>query len=581
VAQGRHRAGTGRAFRLIVTGGGSGGHTYPALATVRALRPRLAAAGRELVVTWAGTAGSLEERVARDELIPFQAIATGKLRRAGNPLLMLTPANVRDMARVPVGVLQARGAVREFGPDAVLATGGYVAIPVGLAAAWCRVPLVVHEQTTRLGLANRVLAGRATVMAVSAESTLNLLPPQAKAAAVVTGNPVRAEVLTGNAGKAAAALRWTGIAPGLPVVYITGGAQGAAQVNDAVTGILPWLLERANVIHQCGAHSVEAVREAAGRLPAALAGRYLVTGFVGPELPDVLALTDVVISRSGAGTIAELTALGKPSVLIPLPTSAGDEQRYNARHLAALGAAVALDGDVTPDTLMAALGPLLADPVRRAAVAAGARAQGRPDAAERLADAVVAAAGHTGALDGGVAAARRLRGLLAGCLVDEPRAGAEGIRVLAPRVGHVSPFGVQAQLGTGAVSSERAEFGEDGTVHGQDQVGPVQHLSGELGAEVAGQVIAEGCGGLDHGGVGGPALVLAGQPGRPYLGAGRAVAGEGRCPQRRAAVVAEADHQHPPRSRPAVAHRSASRSSPATRPASPGPRAGWNGRLST
>ena len=193
-------------------------------------------AGRELVVTWAGTAGSLEERVARGELIPFRALATGKLRRAGNPLLMLTPANARDMARVPVGVLQARGAVREFRPDAVLATGGYVAIPVGLAAAWCRVPVVVHEQTTRLGLANRVLAGRATVMAVSAESTLDLLPPQARAAAVVTGNPVRAEVLAGNAGEAAAALGWTGLAPGLPVVYVTGARRGRTMPKRAGPG---------------------------------------------------------------------------------------------------------------------------------------------------------------------------------------------------------------------------------------------------------------------------------------------------------------------------------------------------------
>jgi UDP-N-acetylglucosamine--N-acetylmuramyl-(pentapeptide) pyrophosphoryl-undecaprenol N-acetylglucosamine transferase len=546
VAQGRHRAGTDHAFRLIVTGGGSGGHTYPALATVRALRPRLEAAGRELTVTWAGTAGSLEERVAHGELIPFRAIATGKLRRAGNPLGMLTPANARDMARVPVGVIQARAAVRELQPDAVLATGGYVAIPVGLAAAWCRVPLVVHEQTTRLGLANRVLAGRATVMAVSADSTLDLLPPQAKAAAVVTGNPVRAEVLAGDAGKAPAALGWTGMVPGLPVVYVTGGAQGAVQVNDAVTGILPWLLERANVIHQCGENRTAPAREAAGRLPAELAGRYLVTGYVGPELPDVLALADVVISRSGAGTIAELTALGKASVLIPLPTSAGDEQRHNARHLASLGAAIALEGDVTPDTLKAALGPLLTDPAHRAAVATGARAQGRPDAAERLADAVLAAAEHTSAIAGGGAAARRLHALLAGRLLDEPGAGVEGFRVLAPRVGHVAPFGVQAQLGTGSARGERAESFEDGAVHSQDEVGPVQHLAGDLGAEVAGQVVAEGCGGLDHGGVGGPALVLSGQPGRLYLGAGRAVAGEGRCAQRRAAVVAEADHQHPP-----------------------------------
>jgi UDP-N-acetylglucosamine--N-acetylmuramyl-(pentapeptide) pyrophosphoryl-undecaprenol N-acetylglucosamine transferase len=145
---------------------------------------------------------------------------------------------------------------------------------------------------------------------------------------------------------------------------------------------LVWLLERANVVHQCGENRTAPAREAARRLPAALAGRYLVTGFIGPELPDVRALADVVISRSGAGTTAELTALGKASVLIPLPTSAGDEQRHNARHLASLGAALALDGDVTRDTLTAALGPLLADPARRAAVVAAARAQGRPDAAE-------------------------------------------------------------------------------------------------------------------------------------------------------------------------------------------------------
>jgi UDP-N-acetylglucosamine--N-acetylmuramyl-(pentapeptide) pyrophosphoryl-undecaprenol N-acetylglucosamine transferase len=379
-------------FRLIVTGGGTGGHTFPALATVRALRSRLAAAGRELVMVWAGSGGSLEERVAGRERIAFRAVTTGKLRRARNPLLMLSPANVQDMARVPVGVVQARGLVREFCPDVVLATGGYVAIPVGLAARWCGIPLVVHEQTTRLGLANRLLAGAAAVVAVSSAATLPLLPPRVRAGAVLTGNPVRTEVLGGDAGKAVAALGWAGMDPGLPVVYVTGGAQGSAQVNGVVAGILPWLLERANVIHQCGMDWVAGLREAAGRLPPALAGRYVVTGFVGDELADVLALADVVVSRSGAGTIAEITALGKASVLIPLATSAGDEQRHNARHLGECGAAVALTGEVSPDTLADALGPLLADPARRAAIAGGARVLGRPDAGERLASAVLAAA---------------------------------------------------------------------------------------------------------------------------------------------------------------------------------------------
>ena len=392
IAEGR-QASTGQAFRLIVTGGGSGGHTYPALATVRALRAQLAATGRELQVTWAGTDSSLEQRVAAAEGIPFRAIATGKLRRARNPLLMLSPSNVRDMARVPVGIVQARALVRGFRPDAVLATGGYVAIPVGLAARWCGVPLVVHEQTTRLGLANRLLARAATVMAVSSESTLALLRPAVRRTAVVTGNPVRAEVLHGDAGKAVAALGWAGLDRSLPVVYVTGGAQGSAQVNGAISAVLPWLLERANVIHQCGVNEEKGMLNAAAQLPRGLSARYLVTGFVGAELPDVLALADVMVSRSGAGTIAELTALGKASVLIPLPTSAGDEQRHNARYLAECGAAVALTGDMTPEALTTALEPLLTDPGRRAAIAAAARSLGKPDAAELLADTVMTAAG--------------------------------------------------------------------------------------------------------------------------------------------------------------------------------------------
>ncbi|MCL2582128.1 MAG: UDP-N-acetylglucosamine--N-acetylmuramyl-(pentapeptide) pyrophosphoryl-undecaprenol N-acetylglucosamine transferase [Streptosporangiales bacterium] len=379
-------------FRLVVTGGGSGGHTYPALAAVRSLRARLAAEGRELRVVWAGSAGGLESRVAADEDIPFRPIATGKLRRARNPLRMITMTNIRDMARVPAGFWQACGLLREFRPDAVLATGGYAAVPVGLAAWLLRYPLVVHEQTVRLGLANRLLARGATRMAVTSDSTVPLLPGRARASTVVTGNPVRPEVLGGHGEKAVAALGWAGWTPGLPVVYVTGGAQGSAQVNSLVTGILPWLLRGANVVHQCGAQSVDAMNAAAAGLPADLAGRYLVTGFIGSELPDLLALTDVLVSRSGAGTLTEITALGKASVLIPLASSAGNEQWRGARQLAESQAAVALLDETTPDALRAALAPLLDDPARRETIAANARALGRPRAAEALADVVLAAA---------------------------------------------------------------------------------------------------------------------------------------------------------------------------------------------
>ena len=146
------------------------------------------------------------------------------------------------------------------------------------------------------------------------------------------------------------------------------------------------------MIHQCGPDAVEGLREHAATLPAELVGRYRPIGFVGSELPDVFALADVVVSGSGAGTIAELTALGKPAVLVPLATSAGGEQAHNARELAEAGAVVALLGEVTADDLQDAVAPLLTGTASRDVMAERARERGRPDAADRLVDVVLAAA---------------------------------------------------------------------------------------------------------------------------------------------------------------------------------------------
>lgn len=375
-------------FRLMVTGGGTGGHTYPALTAVHALDGRLAAAGGSLEVLWVGTAGGLESRVAEANGIRFASVVTGKIRRSSNPLQMVSAENVKDMTNVPRGVAQARRIVSEFAPTVVLATGGYVAVPVGLAARLCRRPLVVHEQTVRLGLANRGLARAATRFAVSSPSTLALLPDKARTTAVVTGNPVRPQVLTGVAERAASTL---GFDRRLPTVYVTGGAQGSVQINEAVVAVLPRLLERANVVHQCGPANVEGLRaHAVGLAPSV--GRYHLTGYVGAELPDILALADLVITRSGAGTIAELTALGKPAVFVPLATAAGNEQVHNAQHLATAGAAVALVDDVSPEALLREVEILLVDEVLRTKMADQARQFGRPDAAERLVDVLLDAA---------------------------------------------------------------------------------------------------------------------------------------------------------------------------------------------
>ncbi|WP_131102111.1 UDP-N-acetylglucosamine--N-acetylmuramyl-(pentapeptide) pyrophosphoryl-undecaprenol N-acetylglucosamine transferase [Streptomonospora litoralis] len=378
-------------MRLMVTGGGTGGHTYPALTAVNALRARLESQGRGLEVLWVGAEDSLEKRVARSNGIPFRSVDTGKVRRSKNPLKMISGENIRDMGKAFRGVFQSRRVVADFRPDVVLATGGYVAVPVGLAARMGGRPLVVHEQTVLLGLANRVLARTGARMAVTSESTLKLLPESARAQAVVTGNPVRPAVLEGQAEKGAAGLGFEGYDPDLPTVYVTGGAQGSVQINDTVRGVLPWLLERANVVHQCGEANVDDLRAATRDLDPALAARHHVTAFVGAELPDVLAMADVVVSRSGAGTIAELTALGKAAVFIPLASSAGDEQRHNARHLQEAGAALALVDEVSPERLRENLDPLLTDADHRATVAEKAKEHGRPDAADRLVDVVLSA----------------------------------------------------------------------------------------------------------------------------------------------------------------------------------------------
>ncbi|MEV7871523.1 UDP-N-acetylglucosamine--N-acetylmuramyl-(pentapeptide) pyrophosphoryl-undecaprenol N-acetylglucosamine transferase [Streptomyces sp. NPDC088124] len=376
-----------RPFRLLVTGGGTGGHTYPALTAVRELQTRLAAHGSPLDVLWVGTAEGLEARVAPAEGIPFKTVPTGKLRRSANPLAMINRENVRDMGRVPKGVAEARLIAADYKADVILSTGGYVAVPVGLAARMTRTPLVVHEQTVRLGLANRILSRFATAVAVSSESSLKLLSESVAASTVVTGNPVRPAVFTGDPKQAVASLGLSGFDSALPCVYVTGGAQGSAQINGLVRGVLPWLLTAANVIHQCGATTLEQSRQFAETLPDELRGRYWVSDFIGPELPDVLALADVVISRSGAGTIAELTALGKPAVLIPLASSAGNEQEHNALHLQGAGAATALTRErATPEELRRALEPLITSPQRREQMAARAAAQGLPDAAARLVD---------------------------------------------------------------------------------------------------------------------------------------------------------------------------------------------------
>jgi len=366
-------------MRIVIAAGGTGGHVTPALATIAALRARGVAT---LELLWIGSSGGVEGRMAAEQGIAFRAIQAGKLRR------YLSFENLIDFGRIPVGMAQALAILRRFRPDVVFSTGGFVSVPT-VAAAWAlRRPVLTHEQTAQFGLANRINLRFATTIALTYAASRAFVPPTTKRV-VITGNPVRDEILRGDPAEGA---RLFDLDPTLPTIYITGGALGAQAINEAVAAILPELLAHYQVVHSRGtqpvAPTLDDLRARVAALPAATRARYVVREFIGPELPHVYALATIVVGRAGAGTVAELAALGKPAILIPLLGTGGDEQTKNARLLADAGGARLLpETDLTPERLLAAITGLLA-PDGRAALArmgAAAHTQAPVDAAGRLA----------------------------------------------------------------------------------------------------------------------------------------------------------------------------------------------------
>jgi UDP-N-acetylglucosamine--N-acetylmuramyl-(pentapeptide) pyrophosphoryl-undecaprenol N-acetylglucosamine transferase len=252
----------------------------------------------------------------------------------------------------------------------------------------------------QIGLANRITARFASTIAMTFESARRELPAALHNKAIVTGNPVRPLIFGGDS---VAAARWAGFAyedNWLPTIYVTGGSQGARIINRAVEAALPELLALCRVIHQCGQQpdgeqqDYDRLEQAAAQLPAELRRRYHFTRFIGSEIKDVFALADLVVSRAGAGTIAEICVLGKPALYIPLVPTGGDEQTRNAQACAASGAAAIIpQAQLSGPRLLAEIQPLLADRARLQAMGQAALTLGRPDAARAVAEALLALAG--------------------------------------------------------------------------------------------------------------------------------------------------------------------------------------------
>jgi UDP-N-acetylglucosamine--N-acetylmuramyl-(pentapeptide) pyrophosphoryl-undecaprenol N-acetylglucosamine transferase len=357
--------------RVLFAGGGTGGHLYPGIAVAEELRRRDPAT----VVSFVGTARGLESRV-----VPALGLPLDLIRSAG--LKGKSPAAVlRGLSLLPLSALDAWRVISRRAPDVVVGVGGYSSGPVLLLAAMRRIPTLVMEQNTTPGFTNRVLARWVRAAAVSYEETLRHFP----GIGFVAGNPVRREFVE-RSGRDEPPASGEGVR-----VLIVGGSQGARAVNDAMVAAAPRLAGRGAALaltHQTGERDLARVRDAYAAAGCAVD----VVPFL-HDMPAHMSTADVVVSRAGASTLAELTILGKPMVLVPLPTAADDHQRQNAAALARAGAAEVIDErELSGERLAAALLALAGDPARRRRMGAASQAMGRPDAAARVADRIAALA---------------------------------------------------------------------------------------------------------------------------------------------------------------------------------------------
>ncbi|MGZ9276120.1 MAG: UDP-N-acetylglucosamine--N-acetylmuramyl-(pentapeptide) pyrophosphoryl-undecaprenol N-acetylglucosamine transferase, partial [Candidatus Limnocylindrales bacterium] len=348
-------------MRLLIAGGGTGGHIYPALAVARSLRAR--SDGAEL--RWLGGHRGLETSLVPAAGIPLRRLALRSLRS-----VEMDVHAVLDPLRLGASVPQATAILASDRPDAIFTTGGYVAVPVLLAAAPLGIPVVLWEGNVIPGRAVRATARLADVIAVSFEATCTALGAAAPGRpCYLTGTPIRD---TREIDREAARTR-LGVAAGMRVLLIFGGSQAVRRFNAAVAGALPRLVERAVVIHVTGDEGYAAALAGRESLPEGVRERYRPHPFLRDEMLSALAAADLVVGRAGSSTLAEVTAMGVPLVVVPYPHAAG-HQRANARQLVEAGAArLVEDADFDAAALLDAAA-ILDDPVAHVEMSAAARA---------------------------------------------------------------------------------------------------------------------------------------------------------------------------------------------------------------
>lgn len=336
-------------------------------------------------MTFVGTPDGLEARLVPEAGVSFRGLRARGFNRS-KPWTLITSS-----LRVLASAVTAWRWMGQARPDVVIGFGGYVSIPVGLAAVLRGIPLVLHEQNSVPGLANRVLSRWACRVGVTYEESIPFLSHPSRA--VVTGNPVRQDVLSSEREKGRSAL---GVPGDALLLLAFGGSRGARHLNSALVNLSRELLERdrLHVVLIAGPAEADSVSEALAAAGGDGGGRWRVLEYVS-DMGSAIAAADLVVARAGATSIAELTALGAPAVLVPYPYATDDHQTKNAATMVAHGAAVLVsDADLDSDVFSTELLGLLGDEARRATMSAASRELGRPDAAERVTALAKDAAAH-------------------------------------------------------------------------------------------------------------------------------------------------------------------------------------------
>lgn len=351
-------------MRFVLTGGGTGGHVYPALSVGAALLRRLP--GSELL--YIGTPSGAESRLVPEHGITFHAVPAGQVR--GKAPWQIASS----LARLGRGIVAARAALADFRPTAIFATGGYASMPVAIAARLSSIPLLVFLPDVFPGWAVRVAARIATRAATSTEEGLARLP---RGKSTVTGYPLRADF--GQVDRQAARAR-LGLAHGA-ILLVSGASSGSRALNDAVLASLPGLLEASEIVHLTGTADEGRALRARAALPQPLRGRYHVRGYLN-DMASAMAAADLAVLRAGASCLGEPPAAGLPAILVPGPFS---DQHRNAGYMASRGAALLLEQPRLMQELLPTVRQLIESPERLRAMADAARRLARPSASLDLA----------------------------------------------------------------------------------------------------------------------------------------------------------------------------------------------------